>query len=76
MIGGLETGDTEVILVARQGGGTTTFRSSTHADRTVMPEFGADLNHGIDLVLGVLREFSEERGEVHHGDRESDDDLG
>jgi hypothetical protein len=70
MIGGVETGDMEVVLEARVGKGRTRFRSTEHTDRTTIPDFGADLEHGIDLVLNVLRTFSEQRGDVLHGDRE------
>ncbi len=69
MLSDMETGDVEVVLVARSGkGGHVSFYSSKHADRTSISEFGSDLERGIELVLDVLRDFSEQRGDVVHAD--------
>jgi hypothetical protein len=64
----LETGDIDVVLVARAGDtGYNTYSSRAHADRTFIPTFGPDLERGIQEVLAVLRQFSEQRGDVIHG---------
>ena len=72
MIGGVATGDMDVLLVARFGGAQVRFRSIDHADRIAIDEYGVDLERGVELVLRVLQEFSEQRGDVMYGDRETD----
>jgi hypothetical protein len=70
LIADMETGDIEVILVARTGAsGHTTYKSSGHVERTQVPNFGSDLPAGVEAVLDVLRAFSEQRGDVVHGDQ-------
>lgn len=70
MLAEMESGDIEVFLMSRSGnkGGIASFNSAKHTDRTSISDFGADLEHGIELVLDVLREFSEQRGDVVHAD--------
>ncbi len=63
----IETGDAVVEIVARMGeAGTQRFRSETHRERTVIPPYAQDLQTGIERVLGVLAEFSDQRGDVVH----------
>lgn len=64
----IETGDATVEVESRVGTGTARFRSVTHRHRTNIPPYGQDLQAGIERVLGVLAEFSDQRGDVEHGD--------
>lgn len=55
---GLETGDLEVILESR--GGTTKFffRSKTHSDEVTVPDFGDDLELGMQYMIEAVRRYS------------------
>jgi len=65
----IENGDAVVEVLARIGdAGTQRFRSTTHRERTTIPAYGQDLQAGIERVLGVLAEFSDQRGDVVHDD--------
>lgn len=65
MIGGVETGDVELILFARAGRKSkAVFKSSDYTDRTTVAEWGGDLERAIELVLDALRDFSDRKGDV------------
>jgi hypothetical protein len=58
-IEGTETGDLDIVMHARgvHGVSDVTFNSRHSVDRTNVTDFGADLQHGIDVVLAALREY-------------------
>jgi hypothetical protein len=59
---GVETGDLEVVLRARGPGGSEfSFTSDEQPEHTFVPDFGDNLDEGIDWVLNALREYSERR---------------
>lgn len=72
LIAPIETGDAEVVLVAKVGKTRPRFQSKDHSDRVWVPDFTGDLERGVELVLEALRQFSEQRGDVLHGDGEGE----
>jgi hypothetical protein len=59
---GVETGDLEVFLRARGPEGSEfVFTSDEQPEHTFVPDFGDNLDEGIDRVLDALREYSERR---------------
>src|SRR5262249_4267946 len=58
-LAGLETGDLDVVLHAREGSTTVRFSSREHADTTLIDDYGQDLEHGIELVLRAISEYSD-----------------
>lgn len=60
---GLDTGQVEITMEARGPGGGSRFRSVTSPDETRIPDFMDDWQHGIELVLYALRDYSDRRAE-------------
>ncbi|MDO3333388.1 hypothetical protein [Mycobacteroides abscessus] len=56
---GTETGDLDVVMEARgrHGVGNVVFNTRESVDASRVPDFGANLQHGIDIVLAALREY-------------------
>lgn len=51
---GLDTGDLDVVLEAREGGTTIRFSSRDRADSTFIDDYGNDLEFGMELVLDAV----------------------
>ncbi|GAA3516581.1 hypothetical protein FHR32_000304 [Streptosporangium album] len=58
-LNGTETGDLELELSARgqHGVAEALFKSKEQADQKQIDDFGRDLMHGMQIVLGALREY-------------------
>ncbi|MEU7679468.1 hypothetical protein AB0C42_32175 [Micromonospora taraxaci] len=55
LLHGVETGDLEIYLEARlDGSGKAEFNSNEGADKVLVPDFGTDLERGMDLVQTAL----------------------
>lgn len=70
IVDGVMEGDVELRLESRIPGGRVRFNSGDYPARTFIADFGSNHEYGIELVLNVLRDFSEKRGDVLHGDIE------
>lgn len=62
---GTETGDLDVVMHARGSHGVSDvkFNSRDSVDHRSVEDFGANLQHGIDVVLAALREYVASKGE-------------
>jgi len=58
---GLDTGDLDIELEARQGRSKVTFSTRRLADRTWIPDYGNDLEEGMEAVLRALQDYVAER---------------
>jgi hypothetical protein len=64
---GVETGDLEIYLEARvEGADKAQFNSNEDSDKVFIPDFGTDLEYGMDLVQTALSGYvARVSGESH-----------
>jgi hypothetical protein len=56
-LSGIETGDLDVVLIAKEGSTEVRFSSKQHSDHTFIDDYGQDLERGMELVLRAVAEY-------------------